>query len=178
MRSTKSITRKTDTTCGRVSSAIIGVFALSFIAYASASFYRSESAPSRPIQTAENGGVRFADARRQSGEFIAYDRSLVLTPEQRTIMDEALSSIAAPCCKEFSIATCCCPCNLAKSTWGLSKLLITQHHASAPQVNAAVREWLHFTNAGGYSGDACFTEGCKRPFERNGCGGMDGAHEQ
>ena len=120
--------------------------------------------------------VTFTDAHRQAAEFISYDRSISLTPEQKQIMDQALSSIPAPCCDQFSIATCCCPCNLAKSTWGLSKFLIAKQQATATQVRAAAADWLQFTNPGGYTGDACFTKGCNRPFEANGCGGMDGAH--
>ena len=122
--------------------------------------------------------VTFTDARRQAAEFISYDRSISLTPEQKQIMDQALSSIPAPCCDQFSIATCCCPCNLAKSTWGLSKFLIAKQQATATQVRAAAAEWLQFTNPGGYTGDACFTKGCNRPFEANGCGGMDDRHIQ
>ena len=149
---------------------LLGVFVLSLVTYAGTTSL--ESAPNRPSGPDQDGGVRFTDAQRQSAEFIAYHRSIVLTPEQKKTMDEALSSIPAPCCKQFSIATCCCPCNLAKSTWGLSKLMIAERHASATQVNAAAREWLHFTNASGYSGDACSTGGCNQPFEQNGCGGM------
>ncbi len=122
--------------------------------------------------------VTFTDARRQAAEFISYNRSIVLAPEQKKIMDEALSSIPAPCCDRFSIATCCCPCNLAKSTWGLSKFLIAKQHATAAEVRAAAAEWLQFTNPGGYTGDACFKKGCNRPFEANGCGGMDERHIQ
>jgi hypothetical protein len=79
---------------------------------------------------------------------------------------------------QYSIATCCCPCNLAKSTWGLSKSLIANQHANATQVRAAASAWLQFTNPEGYTGDACFTKGCNRSFERNGCGGMDEGHIQ
>ncbi len=122
--------------------------------------------------------VSFTDARRQAAEFISYDRSIVLTSEQKKVMDEALSSIPAPCCAQYSMATCCCPCNLAKATWGLSKFLIAKRHYSVAQVKAVVADWLQFTNPGGYTGDACFTRGCSRSFDRNGCGGMDDRHIQ
>lgn len=155
---------------------VIGVIALGVIGYGDASLYGAESTSGPSGAKAESGVHRFSDARSQAAEFIAYESSLALTPEQSTIMNEALSSIPAPCCKEYSIATCCCPCNLAKSAWGLSKVLITRDHATAPQVSAAVREWLQFTNPRGYTGDACFTDGCDRAFDKNGCGGMNGAH--
>lgn len=148
---------------------LLGVFALSLVTHAGTTSL--DSAPN-PSVAGENGTVHFTDAQRQSAEFIAKHRSIVLTPEQKKTMDEALSSIPAPCCKQYSIATCCCPCNLAKSTWGLSKLMIVEHHANATQVNAAAREWLHFTNASGYSGDACSMGRCNQPMEQNGCGGM------
>lgn len=129
-------------------------------------------------QMAPIGLVSFTDARRQAAEFIAYDHTITLTAEQQKVMDVALSAIPAPCCAAYSIATCCCPCNLAKSTWGLSKLLIAKQHATAAQVKATASEWLRFTNPSGYTGDACFTKGCNRPFAANGCGGMDERHVQ
>ena len=123
-------------------------------------------------------GIRFADARRQAVEFISYDSTITLTPEQQAVMSAALSAIPAPCCDGNSIGTCCCPCNLAKSTWGLSKLLITERQASTENVRAAATAWLQFTNPAGYTGNACFTGGCGRAFDRNGCGGMNAAHVQ
>lgn len=121
-------------------------------------------------------GIAFIDARRQAAEFIAYDHAIVLTPEQKKIMDEALSSIPAPCCAQYSIATCCCPCNLAKATWGLSKFLIAKQHYDVTEVNAAATEWLRFINPVTSTGNACVTGGCERPFSQNGCGGMDDQH--
>ena len=119
------------------------------------------------------GGAEFGDARTQAAEFIAKYNSVSLTPAQRKIREEALSSIPAPCCKEFSIETCCCPCNLAKSVWGLASKLIAERDYDAAQVNSAVKEWIQFTNANGYTGDACHRGGCGRPFDKNGCGGMN-----
>lgn len=127
-------------------------------------------------QSADGPGtaaVRFTDAHQQAAEFISYHHAIALSTEQQRVMEEGLSPIAAPCCDQHTIATCCCPCNLAKSAWGLSKLLIARHGANAGQVRTAVTEWLQFINPGGYTGDACFTRGCNRPFEENGCGGMD-----
>ena len=157
--------------------ALFGVFAWSLVAYGKGPLDGKASVPESP-QASGNDTVKFTDAHRQAAEFIAYDNSIVLSPEQKKVMDEALSSIPAPCCAQYSIATCCCPCNLAKSTWGLSKSLIANQHANVTQVRAAASAWLQFTNPDGYTGDACFTKGCNRSFERNGCGGMDEGHIQ
>jgi hypothetical protein len=120
--------------------------------------------------------IEFSDARTQAVEFIGYYRSIALTPDQARVRDSALSTIPAPCCEEFSLATCCCPCNLAKSAWGLAHLLIARYGSTVEEVNAAALRWLKFINEDGFSGDACFTGGCRRPFKDNGCGGMDDGH--
>jgi len=118
-------------------------------------------------------GVRFHDTQKQTAEFIAADGSIALSPAQQRVMTEALSTMPAPCCSDYSMATCCCPCNLAKSAWGLSKILIAKHHQNAAQVRKAVSGWVRFVNPRGFSGDACFSDGgCNRAFNRNGCGGM------
>lgn len=112
----------------------------------------------------------------QAASFIAYNESIALAVAQQKTMDAALSGIPAPCCAEYSMATCCCPCNLAKSAWGLSKYLIAERGYSAPKVKKTAVEWLSVINPGGFSGDACFSGGCGRPFAQNGCGGMSEDH--
>lgn len=154
-----------------------GVLAVSLIAYGRVFRSQMAAAP-EPVGASPGDPVKFTDAHRQAAEFIAYDRSIDLTREQKKVMDEALTTIPAPCCAKYSIATCCCPCNLAKATWGLSKFLIANQHYDARQVKATVNEWLQFTNPSGYTGDACFTGGCARSFSKNGCGGMDEHHIQ
>lgn len=156
---------------------LFAVLALSLIAYGKGVFSRPAPA-AESGQTSVIGAVKFVDARQQAAEFISYDDAIVLNPEQKQVMHEALSSIPAPCCSEYSIETCCCPCNLAKSTWGLSKSLIAKQHASAAEVKAAAVAWLQFTNPEGYSGHVCADKGCNRAFEDNGCGGMDSRHIQ
>ncbi len=122
----------------------------------------------------DSGAVHFFDAPSQAAEFIGYSRSIALTAEQQAVKNQVLGRIPAPCCRQYSVATCCCPCNLAKSVWGLSNFLIVKKRASAAELEKSVRGWLRFTNAKGYSGDACDTGGgCVRPFSANGCGGMD-----
>lgn len=118
--------------------------------------------------------ARFFDAPSQTAEFIGYNRSIVLTAEQQKVRDRALSAIPAACCSKFSAATCCCPCNLAKSVWGLSNVMIVRERASVAEVQAAARQWLKFVNGRGFTGDVCDTAGgCGRNFSNNGCGGMD-----
>lgn len=116
---------------------------------------------------------RFTDAARQSEEFLGYSKSIVLTPDQEAIKREALSKLKAPCCDDNGLDTCCCPCNLAKTAWGLANHLIAEKHYDAAQVRSKVAEWMKFVNPGGFSGDACYTSGgCQRPISANGCGGM------
>lgn len=127
-----------------------------------------DSTPS--VSGSQRGG---REIRLQAVEYIRDESSIQLTVKEKAIMDKALTSIAASCCATYSMATCCCPCNLAKSVWGLSKLLIHRNHFTSEQVRLAVSDWLESTNPDGYSGDACFSGGCGRAFDKNGCGGMD-----
>jgi hypothetical protein len=120
--------------------------------------------------------VRFFDAASQGVEFIGYSRSIALTPEQQKVRAQALENIPAPCCSKFSAETCCCPCNLAKSVWGLSHYLIAKKGAGAAEVSANVRDWIAFASASpkGPSGTTCDTAGgCARPISQDGCGGMN-----
>jgi hypothetical protein len=134
-----------------------------------AASFALDRAASRPSKT-----IKFFDAPSQAAEFIGYSRSVALTPAQQKVWEKALSTMAAPCCKEFPLATCCCPCNLAKSAWGLANFLIARKSATADQVRDAVGGWLAFVNPNGFSGDVCNSAGgCARHFSHNGCGGMD-----
>jgi hypothetical protein len=118
--------------------------------------------------------IKFFDAPSQAAEFIGYSRSIALTPAQRKVRDAALDAMAAPCCKDFRLATCCCPCNLVKSAWGLTNYLIARLGATPAEVRKAVGGWLAFVNPAGFSGNACNTAGgCTRRFSHDGCGGMD-----
>ena len=119
-----------------------------------------------------SGGM-FHDVKSQTEAFIGYFKTMTLSPNELKVRNEALASIPAPCCDNFSAATCCCVCNLARSIWGLSNYLIQEEGYSAEKVRGTVNEWLAFTNPGGYSGNACFNGGCGRPFYRDGCGGME-----
>lgn len=116
--------------------------------------------------------VPFDDVQRLTREFIGYQQSIQLTAEQEAVKREALEALPAPCCSDNTAYTCCCPCNMSLSIWGLSHLLISQHGYDAEQVRTKVEEWIGFINPDGYSGNVCYTGGCNRPFNKNGCGGM------
>jgi hypothetical protein len=119
--------------------------------------------------------IEFQNVRTDSERFIDYSSAITLNTAQARIRAEALTGIPAPCCSDYTMETCCCPCNLAKSAWGLSHYLIAKKGYNAPEVKVAVQQWLRFVNPSGFSGKACSTGGCNRPFVKNGCGGMDGA---
>ncbi len=120
--------------------------------------------------------VPFDDVRAQTQEFIGYAKSIRLSAEQDAIKREALEALPAPCCSDNTAYTCCCPCNMSLSIWGLSHLLITEHGQNAEQVRAKVEEWIDVIGPDGFSGNVCYTGGCGRPFAKNGCGGMRPGH--
>jgi hypothetical protein len=130
-----------------------------------------------PAPTADgataSGTVTFTGDRDETERFIRYFQTIELTPEQERIKVEALSTIPAPCCADNPLATCCCPCNMAKAAWGLSAWLITERGYGADEVNRAAKDWLAVANPGGFTGNACYSGGCGRPIHENGCGGMD-----
>jgi hypothetical protein len=117
--------------------------------------------------------MHFYDVQQQTREFHAYNQSISLTAEQRAVMNEASRSLPAPCCADRSAATCCCACNMAMSWWGLSKYLIAERGYGSDQVRETVAEWFQFINPDGFTGNACYAGGCNKPFNENGCGGMN-----
>ena len=123
-------------------------------------------------KTAVAPPIEFTDVEEQTREFIAYNSSIKLTPGQELVKRQALSQIPAPCCSDNSAYTCCCPCNMAKTWWGLANHLIANEGYGANEVQAAVDGWIDFIGPKGFSGNACYKGGCSRPFHRNGCGGM------
>lgn len=114
--------------------------------------------------------------REQAARYISYYHSIHLTQEQEDTKARALQAIPAPCCNSYSIATCCCPCNLAKSVWGLSNYLIAKKGYDAEKVKNEVKQWLARINENGFSGVACFKGQCGRSFDQDGCGGMNEEH--
>ena len=125
---------------------------------------------------ASSGPIEFTDARAQGAEFMEHYYNIELTPEQDAIKRAALEPLPAPCCSDNSAYTCCCPCNLSKTIWGLSALLITEHGADAQTVQNQVKDWIAYVNPNGYSGNVCTRAGgCPKPFAEDGCGGMRGS---
>ena len=117
--------------------------------------------------------IRFEDVEGQSREFMQWERTVKLTPEQEAVKKAALEAIPAPCCNDNSAYTCCCSCNVSRTIWGLSNYLIAKQSADAETVRNKVSEWIAFVNPAGYSGKICYTGGCPRPFHKDGCGGMN-----
>lgn len=112
-------------------------------------------------------------SRAEAVEFMSAYRSIELTQAQEKIRQEALAGLPAACCSNFSMATCCCECNLSRSIWGLSKILIAEKGLGAEEVRESAVAWLQALNPTGYAGDACQTGGCGRSLREGGCGGMD-----
>ena len=122
--------------------------------------------------------------------FIDYYETATLTAEQESIKEDALLPLKAPCCDDNPMSTCCCPCNLAKSVWGLSSYLIVEEKYDVEQVRESALQWLRFIQSDYYvgqelknkgvnpdkyglpHGDACYTGRCELPFVDDGCGGM------
>jgi hypothetical protein len=129
--------------------------------------------PARPaVLAAAPGPPTFTGDRAETERFVAYNRTIELTPAEEAVRVQALVRLPAPCCKNFTAATCCCPCNMARATWGLAKHLIAEQGLGAVEVREAVGEWQRKINPGGFSGEACFNGGCGRAFRHDGCGGM------
>lgn len=120
--------------------------------------------------------IHFHDTERQSREFMGWYEKIQLTAAQERVKKAALEALPAPCCSDNSAYTCCCPCNLSRTIWGLSQYMIARQGASAEQVRSKVKEWIAFINPAGFSGKTCYTRGCSRPFHRDGCGGMRADH--
>jgi hypothetical protein len=123
--------------------------------------------PTKPSTT-----PAYTGDRAETERLIAYDKSIQLTAAQEAIRVEALTPLAAPCCKQFSAATCCCRCNMKRASDGLAKHLIVNLGANAETVRAQVAAWQKAINPNGFSGDTCSTGGCGHAFHDNGCGGM------
>lgn len=125
-----------------------------------------------PTTTVGPGPDAFTGSLDEVKTLIGFYHSIHLSPEQERLKVEALSAMPAPCCSKYSLATCCCPCNMAKAAWGLAARLITEKGYNAEQIRQAEASWLKRVNPNGFSGDSCFTGGCTRSMRANGCGGM------
>ena len=131
-------------------------------------------AGSTPPVSALGGKIVFRKPKVQAEEFIGYYHSIKLTPEQEAIKKAALEPMPAACCRDSSAYTCCCPCNLSKTIWGLSNLAISKYGANAQDVQQVVQSWMVYVNpTNGFSGDSCYKGGCSNPAHRGGCAGME-----
>jgi hypothetical protein len=142
-----------------------GTFLLVILAGCTGSDTEGSSAPVK-------SDYEFYDVALQTPVFVSYYTSIKLTPQQEKIKEEALTSMPAPCCTDYAMATCCCPCNFAKATWGLSNYLIVEKGYNTEQLTDAVNRWIAFAYPNGYAGDACYDGRCGVSFEHDGCGGM------
>lgn len=125
--------------------------------------------------TLRSAEIEFRDVEAQSRQFMRWHEEVQLTAAQEAVKKEALGNIPAPCCSDNSAYTCCCPCNISRTIWGLSQYMIAKQNASADQVRSKVQEWIAFIGPkppDGFSGSACYTGHCPRPFKEGGCGGM------
>jgi hypothetical protein len=114
----------------------------------------------------------FTGDRGETERLLAFDKSIQLTAAQEKVRLEALTPMAAPCCKQFSAATCCCRCNMMRARDGLAKHLIADLGLDATSVRASVAAWHQAINPDGFTGDSCSTGQCGHAFADNGCGGM------
>ncbi|KKM24453.1 hypothetical protein LCGC14_1604940 [marine sediment metagenome] len=146
----------------------------------------AEIIPQEGISTSYGVSLSLDNTRR----FIDYYNTTTLTPEQERTMRNALLPFKAPCCDDNSIATCCCPCNLAKSVWGLSNYLIVEKNYDVDQIRESALQWLRFIHSDYYiiwelnnrgidpgiyglsHENACYVDECELPFVDGGCGGM------
>jgi hypothetical protein len=119
------------------------------------------------------GKFVFRDAETQAREYIGYYHTINLTAEQEAIKAEVLKAMPAACCRNSTAYTCCCPCNLSKSLWGLSNYVIATHRATADELRTVADAWLGFVNPDGFQGSACYQGRCEEKPSKDGCGGMN-----
>ena len=82
--------------------------------------------------------LTFHDVASQTRQFMGWEQSIQLTTQQEAVKRTALEAIPAPCCNDNSAYTCCCPCNVSRTIWGLSNHLISERNMSALQVREKV----------------------------------------
>lgn len=147
------------------------VTAASVAACGKASTSREET-PQTHAAAGRSAAEGFTGAPEDVRTLIGFYHTIRLSPDQERLKVEALSAMPAPCCSRYSLATCCCPCNMAKAAWGLAAWLIAEKGYGVDQVRQAETDWLKRVNPAGFSGNACFDGGCSRAMHDDGCGGM------
>lgn len=124
-----------------------------------------------------------------------YD-TIELGPEEAAAFSQALAPLAAPCCDDNPLASCCCErggliCNLVRTARGLGKHLVREGYP--PEVvTQAMEQWLRFAHGDYYvaralvrmgenpaafglvrpENGACYRGLCTAPLQEGGCGGM------
>lgn len=124
-----------------------------------------------------------------------YD-TIELSSQEAAALGQALAPLAAPCCDDNPLASCCCErggliCNLVRTARGLGKHLIREGYP--PEVvTQAMDEWLRFSHGDYYvaralvrmgknpvafglarpEDGACYRGRCTAPLQEGGCGGM------
>lgn len=156
-----------------VTAGIVGLILVVLFAIRGGHATGAEPAPVEPARNKSAEKIEFHDLESQMREFMGYNSTIALTAEQEAIKEDVLGSQPAVCCRNSSALTCCCPCNLSKSLWGLANYLIAEKGMKGPELKATLNEWIAFTNPSGYTGDSCYTGGCERSPRENGCGGMN-----
>lgn len=136
------------------------------------------------------------ELRRENAQtFAEWYYEIRLTPSEDAVLAAALEAIPTPCCDDTRLTRCCCEqggfiCNLVRSARGLGAWLIREKGFSAPQVRAAVEEWLRFLHPRYYLAQelrkrgldpaqyglpgrgSCYQGWCEVPLRQGGCGGM------
>jgi phage shock protein E len=169
-----------------VCAALVGIGALTQDEDGALDALRAEIIP--PAGTQTSYGI-YLDLR-DTAQFIEWFYDIELTDTERTVMEDALSELVAPCCDDNSAATCCCECNLARSVWGLAAYLIREKGFTVEDVREAAHDWLRFARPDYYLAAALVEEGsspqeyglttngscyrglCEFPVTEGGCAGM------
>ena len=156
---------------------LFALVALLLGGFAALSATDTSKAPASPRAGGKSEApLTFTGDRAETERFIAFNDKITLTAAQEAIRVEALSAIPAPCCKQFSAATCCCECNMKRASDGLAKHLIVDLGADAAKVRTTIQAWQVAINPDGFEGDSCSTGKCGKPFKADGCGGMMHGH--
>jgi len=120
--------------------------------------------------------MMFHDLEAQTLEFMSYDTSIRLTPEQQKVKAAVLGTVPAPRCSSFTALTCCCSGNASRAIWGMTNYLIARRGYGDAELRETVDRWIAFSRPHGWSGSACSSGGCERSSVDDGCGGIDEHH--
>ena len=60
--------------------------------------------------------IVFDDVKARTRQFMEWEKTIRLTPEQEAVKKAALTAMPAPCCDDNSAYTCCCSCNVSRAS--------------------------------------------------------------